>query len=184
MRRHDCVRDILAEAGSEVDWHVEKELGGLYADSKGRPADVLFPAASDHGRARAVDVVVCDPRSKSSIDANADKVGLAAALVKERKKLLDHQKKLATHGPGVISFEKVPFALESSGAWGPAALELWKLMKAEAKKKKVSNYVLSGKAHTWAAFTFGAMVPQRISFEVAKWTALGVIRGLNSSRLC
>jgi hypothetical protein len=183
MARHDAVRDDLASAGTEVGWHVEKELLGLYADSKGRPADVLFPPLKPGGRHRAVDVVVCDPRSVSSMLVNPDKVPLAAAGMKERKKLLDHQKKMATHGPGIVTFEKVPAAFESSGAWGKSMLEVWVGLKAAAKKAKLQNYVLSHREHTWSAFTFSQMIPQRISFNVAKWTARAVLRGMSASLL-
>jgi hypothetical protein len=181
--RHDGVRDISAAAGSEVGWHVEKELLGLYADSKGRPADVLFPPLKPGGRARGIDVVVCDPRSVSSMKGNPDKTALVAAGLKERKKLLDHQKMMASHGPGIITFDKVPAAFESSGAWGHSFIDTWKSMKVAAKEEKLANYVISGSEHTWSAFTYSQMVPQKISFCIALWTARAVLRGIAASRL-
>jgi hypothetical protein len=114
---------------------------------------------------------------------NPDKVPLAAAALKERKKMLDHQRKVAEHGPGIISYEKVPAAFESSGAWGKSMLSLWVNMKAAAKQCKLENYVLAEKEHTWSAFTFQQMVPQKISFAIAKWTARAVLRGLTASYL-
>ena len=143
IRRHDVVVDILAEAGRELEWDVEKELGGLYLDSKGRPADILFPRPTAAALPRAVDVVVCDPRSESAMKANPDKTPLAAAALKERKKMADHLKRLALLGPGIVSFDKVAFAIESSGAWGKVALDLWKNMKGRAKEIKLENYVRS-----------------------------------------
>ena len=141
----------------------------------------MFPPSGLGGKSRAMDVVVCDPRSVSSMEVNPDKVPLAAAGQKERKKVLDHQKKIAQYGLGIISFEKVPAAFESSGAWGKSMLALWVDTKAAAKVAKLENYVLAEKEHTWSAFTFHQMVPQKISFAIAKWTARGVLRGLTSS---
>ena len=62
-------------------------------------------------------------------------------------------------------------------------MELWRELKKEAKEQKKLNYIQDEKPHTWTAFTYGQMVPQMISFAVARWTAQGVIRGLVSSRL-
>ena len=75
--------------------------------------------------------MVCDPRSVSSMKGNPDKTALVAAGLKERKKLLDHhgQKKMASHGPGIITFDKVPAAFESTGAWGHSFIDTWKSMK-------------------------------------------------------
>ena len=87
-----------------------------------------------------------------------------------------------TAGPGIISFEKVPFAVESSGAWGRIAKDLWKQLKRYAKKVKHPNYVQSQQPHTWTAFTFGTFYVQVISFAVAKLTAQAVLRGLKSAR--
>ena len=155
----------------------------MYTNSKGRPADVLFPAVSETARRRAVDVVVSDPRSVSSMVGNADRVPLASAALKEVKKVKDHQKMMTTHGPGVVTFEKVPFAIESSGAWGKSAIAFWKSLKSAAVTAKLQNYVVSEKPHTWSAFSFQQMVPQKISFVVAKYTAQAIIRGLTSSRM-
>ena len=87
------------------------------------------------------------------------------------------------HRPGIISYEKVPAAFESSGAWGKSMLALWVNIKAAAKKAKLENYVLAEKEHTWSAFTFQQMVPMKISFAIAKCTARCVLRGLTSSYL-
>ena len=81
-----------------------------------------------------------------------------------------------------MQFEKVPFVLETSGAFGREALALWKWLKACAKAVKLPNYVMSEMPHTWSAFTFQQMFPQRISFAVAKYTAKAVICGLQSSQ--
>ena len=184
IQRHDVVRDWLARAGKELQLHIETELLGLYANSKGKPADVLFPSWDPQlsKKAQAVDVVVTDPRSQTAMASGADKCSLAAASLKESKKLLDHHKMIAHHGPGIITFDRVPFAVESSGAWGKSAKALWHKMKGKAKEIKLQNYVMANKPRTWSAFTFGSFYSQAISFAVAKCTAQAVLRGLKSSR--
>ena len=154
IRRHDLVRDILFEACKEVELGVVLELGGMYLDSKCRPADVLILPEEASQRARAVDVVVTDPRSKSAMSAGADKAPLAAAKNKEKKKLEDHLKKMAAYGPGIITFDKVPAALESSGAFGPGLVVILDELKKRAKGLKLQNYVRAEKPRTFSAFTF------------------------------
>ena len=36
--------------------------------------------------------------------------------------------------------------------------------------------------HTWAAFTFQQMIPQRLSFQVHYWSARGSIEAIRRSR--
>ena len=85
-------------------------------------------------------------------------------------------------GHGIINFDKVPFVIESSGAWGKSARELWHMLKQKAKAIKLQNYVRANKPRTWTAFTFSSFYSQAISFAVAKHTAQAVIRGLQSAR--
>jgi hypothetical protein len=184
MKRHDVVVDILVDAARELDLCYEKELLGLYADSQGRPADILFPPEKADGRCvdRAVDVAITDCQTDPALEVYSDVVSLAAASKKEKKKRSAHRLMMAQHGVGLLQFDKVPFVLESSGAFGKEALKLWKWLKAEAKERKVENYVMAEKPHTWSAFTFQQMIPQRISFAVAKFTARAVIKGLVRSQ--
>ena len=123
-----------------------------------------------------------NPRSETALKAGADKCSLAAASRKESKKLLDHSKMVALHGAGIVNFDKVPFVIESSGAWGKFAREFWHAMKQKAKEIKLQNYVKAHKPRTWTAFTFSSFYTQAISFAVAKHTAQAVIRGLQISR--
>ena len=89
---------------------------------------------------------------------------------------------VAHHGPGIVTFDKVPFAIESSGAWGKSTKGFWNKMKGKAKEIKLENYVMANKPRTWSAFTFSSFYSQAISFAVAKYTAQAVLRGLKSSR--
>ena len=50
---------------------------------------------------------------------------------------LAHQKKMVEHGAGIITFEKVPFCVESSGAFGKMALAFWGSVKAAAREAKL-----------------------------------------------
>ena len=147
---------------------------------------VLRVPASDSsvtGLRRAVDFVVCNPRSEHAVyDSASDKVALAATVDAEGLKLAKHSRKLQDHGFGYESFELVPFAVESSGAWSRRGCRLWKEMKAVYKGTGQDNYVMQEREHTWSAFTFMQMVPQRVSFAVHYYTALKVIEGVRSSR--
>jgi hypothetical protein len=183
-KRHDVVVDILAECATELGLTHETEVLGLYADSQGRPADILLPPADDTGRNvdRAVDVAITDCQTDKALELYSDVVSLAAATAKETKKRSDHRAMMAKHGVGLLQFDKVPFVLETSGAFGKEALKLWACLKAKAHQLKLENYVMAEKQHTWSAFTFQQMYPQRISFAVAKFTARAVIQGLVRSQ--
>ena len=38
------------------------------------------------------------------------------------------------HGLGLLNFEVVPFAVESSGAWGKSAMQIWAELKVKFKE--------------------------------------------------
>ena len=54
----------------------------------------------------------------------------------------------------VVDFQKFGIAFESSGAFGRQALSLWAELKYAAAEIGLDNYIVSGKPHTWSAFTF------------------------------
>jgi hypothetical protein len=183
-KRHDVVVHILVDCAIELGLTHETEVLGLYADSQGRPADILLPPADDTGRNvdRAVDVAITDCQTDKALEVYADVVSLAAATAKETKKRSAHRAMMAQHGVGLLQFDKVPFVCETSGAFGKEALKLWAWLKAKARELRLENYVMAEKQHTWSAFTFQQMYPQRISFAIAKLTARAVIQGLVRSQ--
>ena len=182
--RHNGVRGdvgcMCKAAGNSVSF----EVPGLYAGSDARPADVLIsPDPGQDGSVdRAIDVTVADPRGTTPLfQYNSDKQALAAAALAESGKLLQHTARVRDMGLGVMNFEVLPFALESSGALGKHATLLWKSLKKQFKKLGVCNYILHDMPRTWSAFTPFQWFPQRLSFTVAKLTARMVIAGVKAS---
>lgn len=154
-------------------------------NSSARPADVYLPPhGSDvQGEFRAIDYTGCDPRSNSSIiNSLSDKVPLAATLDAEDSKRRKHRDMLRSNGFNYESFKLVPCAFESSGAWSAQCKALWKELLAVYKSTKQVNYIRQGSKHTWAAFTFQQMIPQRLSFQVNYWSARGSIEAIRRSR--
>ena len=66
----------------------------------------------------------------------------------------------------VVDFQKFGIAFESSGAFGRQALSLWCELKYAAAEMGLDNYIVSGKPHTWSAFTFEQMLPQKVSWKI------------------
>ena len=59
-----------------------------------------------------------------------------------------------------------PERFESSGAFGRQALSLWCEPKYAAVEISLNSYIVSGKPHTWSAFTFEQMLPQKVSWKI------------------
>ena len=66
----------------------------------------------------------------------------------------------------VVDFQKFGIAFESSGAFRRQALSLWSELKYDAAEIGLGNYIVSGKPHTWSAFTFEQMLPQKVSWKI------------------
>jgi hypothetical protein len=179
--RHNSMRDIMGKAWKCAGDAVVYELGGLYADSQARPADIFLGPEPGGSLDRAIDFVCADPRSTEAIfQFNADKQELAAAGVQERVKTDQHKKRMKDQGLGLLNFEVVPLAFESSGAWGKPFQKCWKEIKAKFKENGC-EYFSGNMPKTWSAFTPYQWFPQCASFAVAKHTAALVIQGLKSS---
>ena len=98
------------------------------------------------------------------------------------RKLEEFDELKRTIGPGVITTEKVPLTMESSGAWSAELKLYWGELKSKHKALKRDNYIRLGAPYTWSAFTFSQYWPQRLSFAIAKHTAEMVIEGLRRAR--
>ena len=83
----------------------------------------------------------------------------------------------------VVSVDKVPLSVESSGAWSKEFRALWKELKSLHRSNNNESYIRQGKPHTWSAFTFAQYWPQRISFMINRTTARMVMDGLKASRI-
>ena len=111
-----------------------------------------------------------------------------AALVADQAKMTDHETQLRKHGFASFEFDKLPFVIETSGAWSVKAVKLWKRIKSSHKAAVAdgfasSTFLNTEQPHTWSAFTLGSWYPQRISFSVRKWMARAVHAGINSAVL-
>ena len=51
----------------------------------------------------------------------------------EQAKIKDHEKQLVDHGFATYEFDKLPFIIETSGAWSVKAVALWKRTKSPHK---------------------------------------------------
>ena len=133
------------------------------------------------GRDRAIDVVFSDPCRSAMLDKGSDKVSLVAARDAEERKRVAHRRRLRQAGDA-LDFDFVPFALESSGALGPAASALWKELKAANRKLGQQSRIAQELPHTWSAFTFSQFHMQRLSFTSARATAVAVLQGVKRAR--
>ena len=117
----------------------------------------------------------------------ASKLPLVAALLAEQAKIKDHEEQLADFGFATHEFDKLPFIIETFGAWSVKAVALWKRIKSSHKAVVVdgsataTTFLNTKQSHTWSAFTLRSWYPQRISFSVRKWMASTVHAEINST---
>ena len=102
--------------------------------------------------------------------------------------MTDHETQLRKHGFASFEFDKLPFVIETSGAWSVKAVKLLKRIKSSHKAAVAdgfadSTFLNTDQPHTWSAFTLGSWYPQRISFAARKWMARAVHAGINSAVL-
>ena len=82
------MRDAVAQAFKDLGDYVQLEIGGLYADSGARHADVFVHSSCEYGVDRAIDCVVADPRGVEPLYShNSDKKALAAATAAEDREV-------------------------------------------------------------------------------------------------
>ena len=121
-KRHNRVRYCLLSLGREAGWNPEVEVSLPAPDPGGgiirpRPADVLFRTAES--RPLAVDVTVVHPLRPSKNIAVED--NLTAAADAESAKKVAQAARCLQAGWGFS-----PFAMESTGGFGPKATSLFK----------------------------------------------------------
>ena len=126
----------------------------------------------------ALDVVITYPCSESAMAKGAANWGLTAAKISDASKLRAHNALIASKGPGIFPYEKIPLSFESSGAFGDNMKILWAELKARHSKIQKEDYIRAGLPYTFTAFTFSQYWPQRISFAISKFTARMVMDGL------
>ena len=159
---------------------VDHEPPGLYKEVGKRPADLLIHDISADFDRTAVDFSIAEVESNTALAAGWAELPLVAALMAEQAKIKDHdhEEQLADHGFATYEFDKLPFIIETSGAWSVKAVARIKSSHkaAVADGFATATFLNTKQAHTytWSAFTLGSWFPQRISFRIRKWMASAV----------
>ena len=65
----------------------------------------------------AMDFSITEVESNAAFAAGSAKLPLVAALMAEQVKIKDHEKQLVDHGFANYEFDKLPFIIETTGAW-------------------------------------------------------------------
>ena len=96
--------------------------------------------------------------------AGSAELPLVAALMAEQTKIKDHEKRLVDHVIATYEFDRLPFIIETSGAWSVQAVALWKRIKSSHKAAvadgfATATFLNTEQAHTWSVFTLGSWIP-------------------------
>ena len=84
-RRHDAIRDIIADAARAASLSPRVEARGLVEGSQQRPGDVLIPGYP-LGRDLILDITIINPLQKSAWPEAAFMAGVAMERAKEKKR--------------------------------------------------------------------------------------------------
>ena len=170
------VKKILYEAMRRIHISCDLETLGLLQYGNQRPADLFVPAGGDlgNGADQVFDVTIVDPTAEGMLSLGSPQVALLAAREGEKKKVNDFAAAVRNQGGLWQAAECRPLAFESSGAWGPSALEILAELKALAQGLDLNNLKMSGLDYTWSANSFVSWYRQRVSFYMAKSTAVQV----------
>ena len=99
--------------------------------------DLLVDGISDVFEHTAVDFTITEVESDSALAAGSAKLPLVAALMADQAKMTDHETQLKKHGFASFEFDKLPFVIETSGAWSVKAVKLWKRIKSWKRQNSV-----------------------------------------------
>ena len=127
--RHNEVRDIVGKAFKDIGYDIGYEHGGGLMDGR-KPGDVIVYNWKNR-KHLLIDVAVTNPLAVSNhphLIANGPGNTAKHWEGKKRKKYWDLDK---------MTYEFRPFIIETTGAFGPSALKLCKLI---AKKKNMKCY--------------------------------------------
>ena len=185
---HNEARDNVYQACKIANMDAYHEPPGLYKEVGKRPAGLLIYGISADFDRTAIDFSITEVESNTALAAGSTELPLVAALMAEQAKIKDHEKQLADHGFATYEFDKLPFIIETSGAWSVKIVALWKRIKSSHKAAVAdglayATFLNTKQAHTWSAVTLGSWFPQRVSFSIRKWMASVVHAGINSAML-
>ena len=114
VRRHNKMRDLIAEQARRAGWHTQLEVCLPSTDSSRlRPADILLPNKGAHPL--ALDIGISHPLRASAPRIVSACPGESAARQEADKKALMQAQCQA------VSWRFQPLCFESTGGWGPGA---------------------------------------------------------------
>ena len=128
-----------------------------------------------------MDVRFADPCLPANLAKGSDTVELVAAKEGEKDKRSQHRQR-QRRANDALNFDFLPFVIETSGALGPDARKLWNEVRNTYAKRKLPNYIVQEKEHTWSAFTFEQYYLQKFSFSAAHHTARAILGAVESAR--
>ena len=158
--RHDDVGRTLHRNALALGLKAQLEPKGLQADSNLRP-DLLI---SLPGRTILTDVAVCHPLAPGAVKRRGGKLAKARTAEQQKKR---KYAKLASQR----RYEMLPFAVETSGGFAPAAVQLMHAMALAA-------------AQTFQLWTHAAIIQQlvgSVAIAVQRGTAMSYLDGYERS---
>ena len=158
--RHDDVGRTLHRNALTLGLKAQLEPKSLQADSNLRP-DLLI---SLPGRTILTDVAVCHPLAPGAVKRRGGKLAYARTVERQKKR---KYAKLASQR----RYEMLPFAVETSGGFAPAAVQLMHAMALAA-------------AQTFQLWTHAAIIQQlvgSVAIAVQRGTAMSYLDGYERS---
>jgi hypothetical protein len=116
-RRHALANDVIVRAIRSIDVHAELEPPRLLSDDRRRPDGATLDPWN-RGKYLVWDFTCPDTLAPSHLNRSSTAAGSVAVLAEERKRTKYSQ--LVNSGLHIF----VPIAIETLGAWGPAAQEI------------------------------------------------------------
>ena len=137
--RHDTAKQLLAELSRTLGADAQIEPVGMFDSSQRRPdLNLIFGT-----RRVLVDVSVCHPLAPTYGAVAQHPLGTAIRAEQRKRVRYEHLARAA-------DFTFVPFILETTGGWGPAALALVKALSSHANshasisKAEATNTLIQG----------------------------------------
>ena len=144
--RHNAVRDFVYSVANEAGLGPTLEPQHLVLGNK-KPADLFLSTGVGESRGRAIDVTVWTPTCKSMVQGAAVAKGYTATKAEAAKRGKHQAACIAAR----ITF--TPFALETTGGFGPAASTIWTQMLRFAADRKLGSKQEMSRRWAWGMGT-------------------------------
>jgi len=155
------------------------EVTGLFQQGDRRPADVFVPAGQMEvlgNKDTILDVTITSATSASNVQKGSWRSPLVSALAAEARKESAFKSALS-HSNGLWSSAGfVPLAVESSGAFGPQAEQIFHKVCARWAEVNETHRSpgLLGVDFAWSSMSFSSLWKQKFSFVLAKLQAQAI----------